>query len=396
VGLEHEALDALDGLGRDRLLAVALLERAAGLGDLLGQPVLALLEELADVGDLLGELGGHGRVHLRRLAAGLGDLEGERGLALLERLARVGELRLECGLAGLEGLADLGQLGQRVARGPARLVALAADLLERGAQLLDVLGGLALVGRQRGQLGADLSGLLAGAGGLGAQLVGQVAQRVEARLRLRGLALQRLEATAVLAGEALGLGLLNLDLGDVLAQALGLAANLLDALQGGGQLLAGGVLVALALALDALQQLLDLGGRGGGLLLALRAQALDLGAQLLAHGLEPLDPAGELAALGLGAVLDLGEGGGEARLGGLHGRGASALGLLDALDQLGAGGLGLRGGGDALGAGGGLVGERRLELGDALEQLVAVCGRGGLGEARLEPRDALQQLLTRG
>ena len=46
------------------------------------------------------------------------------------------------------------------------------------AQLLDVLGGLALVGGERGELGADLGGLLAGAGGLGAQLDGELAQRV--------------------------------------------------------------------------------------------------------------------------------------------------------------------------------------------------------------------------
>ena len=42
----------------------------------------------------------------------------------------------------LERLADLGELGQRVARGAARLVALAADLLERGAQLLALVAQL--------------------------------------------------------------------------------------------------------------------------------------------------------------------------------------------------------------------------------------------------------------
>ena len=97
--LEHEPLDALDGLGGDLLLAVAGLERLARLGDLLGEPLLALLEQPADLGDLGGELGGHRGVHLRGLAAGLGDLEGELLLALLERGAGLGE-------AGLEVLAD--------------------------------------------------------------------------------------------------------------------------------------------------------------------------------------------------------------------------------------------------------------------------------------------------
>ena len=67
------------------------------------------------------------------------------------------------------------------------------------AQLFDVAAGLALVGGERGELGADLGGLLAGAGGVGAQLVGELAQRIEARLRLGGLALQRLEAATVVA-----------------------------------------------------------------------------------------------------------------------------------------------------------------------------------------------------
>ena len=99
MSLQDEALDALDGLGRDRFLPVALLQCAPRLRDLLGEPVLALLEELADIGDLLGELGGDGGVVLGGLAAGRGDLVGERGLALLEGLASLGELRLECGPA---------------------------------------------------------------------------------------------------------------------------------------------------------------------------------------------------------------------------------------------------------------------------------------------------------
>jgi hypothetical protein len=57
VGLQHEPLDPLNGLGGDLLLAVAGLERLARLGDLLGEPMLALLEQPADLGDLGGEPG---------------------------------------------------------------------------------------------------------------------------------------------------------------------------------------------------------------------------------------------------------------------------------------------------------------------------------------------------
>ena len=438
VGVEHEPLDALDRLGRDLLLAVAVLQRLARLGDLLGQPLLALLEQPPDLGDLVGKLGGHGRVHLRGLAAGLADLERELLLALLEGGAGLGELGLERRLARLEGAADLLDLRERVLGRAGGLLAGGPQRLDRGAQLLE-LAGLVVLGGQRGQLGARGGGLLAGGGGVGAQLLGEVAQGVEPLGGVGALALQLLEAAAVVAGQPLGLGLLDLDAGDLLAQALALAADLLDALQRGGELLAGGLALLLALALDALGQRVQLGAGGAGLfftlaldalhervhvgaglaglVFALGLQALDLGAQLLAGGLggllgrraqllarsrglrgallELLDPAGEVAAVGLGALVDGGQRGGKSLLGGLHGLGAGALGGLDLLGELEADGLGPLGGLGALVAVGGRIGQALLELPDALQQL-GLLGDVGAAHA-LEALDApLQRVLLGG
>ena len=276
-----------------------------------------------------------------------------------------------------------------------------AQLVALGAQRLDV-GGRVRGDAQRGELGARGGGLLAGGGGVGAQLVGELAQRVEPLGGLGALARQLLEAAAVVAGQPLGLGLLDLDAGDLLAQALALAADLLDALQRSGELLAGGLALLLAVALDALHERLELGGGGAGLLLALGAQAGDLVAQLHAGGLggldrgllEAVDPAGDVAAVGLRLVLDGGQGGGEALLGGLHRLGAGALGGLDLLGQLEADGLGLLAGGGALVAGGGLVGEALLEPGEALQQLGLLVGERATDA--LEALDALLQLVLAG
>ena len=383
VGVEDEPLDALDRLGGNLLLAVAGLERLARLGDLLGEPLLALLEEPADLGDLGGQLGRHLAVHLRRLAARLGHLVGELLLALLEGGADLGELRLEGGLALLEVVADR---VQRLVGG-----ALALQRLDGRAQLVDLA---ALVGgAQRGELGARGGGLVTGSGGVGAQLVGELAQRVEPPAGIGALAHELVEAAAVVAGQPLGLGLLDLDARDLLAQPLALAADLLDALQRGGELLAGGLALLLALALDALHERLELGARGARLVLALRTQALQLGAcglgGLGARALEPVDALGEIAAIGLGALFDGGEGSGEALLGGGHRLGAGALGGLDLLGELEADGLGLLGGLGALVAGGGLVGQALLELPDAVDK-VGLLARVGL--TLLELTDALEEL----
>ena len=377
---------------------------------------------------------------LRGLAAGLGDFVGELLLALRERGAGLGELCLERGAALLEARADglqrlvVGALLAQRLDGGAQLGALGAQRLDLGG------GGLLAGGAQLGELGACGGGLLAGGGGVGAQLLGQLAHGVEPLGGLGALACQLLEAAAVVAGQPLGLGLLDRDVVDLLAQAVGLAADLLDALQRGGELLAGGLALLLALALDALDERLDLRGDGTRLLLARGLQALDLGAQLGTSGLgsflgggaslragglggllgggaqllaggggllaalleslergrglrdlllELLDPAGEVAAVGLGALVDGGQGGGEALLGGLHRLGAGALGGLDLLGQLEPDGFSFLGGGAALVAGGGVVGQALLDPGDPLQQLGLLVG---VGEPLLEPGDALQEL----
>ena len=383
VGVEDEPLDALDRLGGNLLLAVAGLERLARLGDLLGEPLLALLEQPADLGDLGGQLGRHLAVHLRRLAARLGHLVRELLLALLEGGADLGELRLERGLALLEVVADR---VQRLVGG-----ALALQRLDGRAQLVDLA---ALVGgAQRGELGARGGGLVTGGGGVGAQLVGELAQRVEPPAGIGALAHELVEAAAIVAGQPLGLGLLDLDARDLLAQPLALAADLLDALQRGGELLAGGLALLLALALDALHERLELGARGARLVLALRTQALQLGAcglgGLGARALEPVDALGEIAAIGLGALFDGGEGSGEALLGGGHRLGAGALGGLDLLGELEADGLGLLGGLGTLVAGGGLVGQALLELPDAVDKVGLLAG---VGLTLLKLTDALEEL----
>ena len=127
----------------------------------------------------------------------------ERALALLEGDASLGEL---CGQRGLALLDD------------------APQALDLGAR-----GGAVLV--QCPQLGAKLGGLLACGRGFGAQLLGQLAQLLQPGVRLGGLLLQLEQAAAILAGQPLGLGLLDLDLGDLLAKAGGVAMDLVDALE---------------------------------------------------------------------------------------------------------------------------------------------------------------------
>ena len=128
---------------------------------------------------------------------------------------------------------------------------------------------------------------------------------------------------------------------------------------------------------------------GGGGLLAALLESLERGRGLRDLLLELLDPAGEVAAVGLGALVDGGQGGGEALLGGLHRLGAGALGGLDLLGELEPDGFGFLGGGAALVAGGGLVGQALLDPGDPLQQLGLLVG---VGEPLLEPGDALQEL----
>ena len=109
---------------------------------------------------------------------------------------------------------------------------------------------------QRGDLGAQLGDL--GARGLLAQRVGALAHRLDAGAGLLGLALELVQAAALVAGQALGLGALDGDGGELLADGVGAALDLLDALERGGELGAGGLALALALALQPLERLGEL------------------------------------------------------------------------------------------------------------------------------------------
>ena len=213
-------------------------------------------------------------------------------------------------------------------------------------------------------------------------------------MRLRGLVRRALElgqAAALLAREALGLVALDGHLGQLLAQGVGLALDELDALQRGAQLGAGGLGVALAVALDALERLGELVAGGLDGLLVLGADALELGDQVVLLGLGvaaaellELDDArleGAAGAVGavaglldrlLGAALGLGDGGGDAALDRLGGAGAVGLGALQALGELGAAGLG---GLQRGGAGGVLVEARALQAVHARQQLEVLPGR---------------------
>ena len=257
-----------------------------------------------------------------------------------------------------------GQLGAQRLQGLHGVRVALADLGQLVAQGVDRGAGLGLAGADGLQLGAQGAGRLGAADGLLAQLVGERAQGVQPRAGLLALALELLQAAAVVAGEGLALVALDRDLADALAQPLGVALDGVDALQGGGQLGAGGLQLAVVLALDALERGAQLGAGGLGLL-ALAVDPLQRGLQL---GLAGLGVTGALGA----QRLELGL---HAAAGGLGGLAADRLEIGEAALEVGAG---------ARGAGVGLLeGGGQLRLG----------GRGGLGLLLLEP---LQALVDRG
>ena len=102
------------------------------------------------------------------------------------------------------------------------------------------------------------------------------AQRVHAGAGGLGVAGQLVEAAAVLSG----LGALDGDGGELLAQGVGLTLDGLDALKRGGELGAGGLGLAGAVALEALDRLAQLGAGGLGGLLVLGADLLELDDQV--------------------------------------------------------------------------------------------------------------------
>ena len=152
-----------------------------------------------------------------------GDLGG--GLVAGDDVAQLGDLRAAVAHDGRRGLA---QLGETASRSAATSLAMLAHRLDAGAQGL-------------------------------------------------GLALELVQAAAIVAGQALGRGALDGDGGELLADGVGAALDLLDALERGGELGAGGLALALAVALQPLERRgeLDAGGLRG--LLVLGADLLELG-----------------------------------------------------------------------------------------------------------------------
>ena len=297
------------------------------------------------------------------------------------------------------------------------------DVTGGGRRTRDGLLGGGLRARHRVSQREDVAG-----GGLGAcdglaqrgEFACEVllAHRLDAGAQPVGLALQLVQAAAVVAGQALGGGALDGQAGELLADGVGAALDLLDALQRGGELGAGGLTLALAVALEALERGGELLLGGLRLLLVLRAQRLELGRDVGA-GEASFEAAGGFGdrldrtrfgggdSLGQAAVgqrlggravaLQLIEAGGQARVGGLGARerGAVGLGALQALQagellvavelgrdvlqrplDVGAQGLGLTLclGGALLGVAAGLVELGGQAAGDALELVDALDG----------------------
>ena len=261
-------------------------------------------------------------------------------------------------IVGVELRAQLGQLGpQAVDLGGVgagtRLLGARLQRVEAGIELVDPgIGGLLAQG---GELAADaLEG-----GELGAQAVGLLAQRLDPGPGRLGVARQVLEPAPVLAGQALGLVAVDGDGGQLLAQGIGLALHVLDALERGGELGTGGLGLGGAVALEAGDGLRELGAGGLGGLLVLGADLLQLGGELgladlararaglldlreavLDGGARLLGAAAGLLERPVGAAVGLGHGRGEPRVGGGGGLRPLALQPVQALDQLGARGLG--------------------------------------------------------
>ena len=347
-----------------RMALAQLVDLGAQLVDAALRPAREDVQALADDRHLLARrrLLGDDRLELvpqRRQVRAVARLEP------VDLRAQRGQLGAQCDdrlvlVAGVGGQL----LAQRLERRDGLRVA-GADRLQLGAQL-------GLRRAQRLQLGAQRAGGLGPADGLLAQLVGDRAQGVEPRAGLLALALQLLEPAAVVAGQRLALVAVDGRLADALAQPLGVALERVDPLERRGQLGTGALQLAVVLALDAGECLAQLGAGGVRLLAvacdplqerglacigvtgALVAQALGLGGAGRLQGGEPL--------LELGArVGGLGQRGGQARLG--VGAGLAAL-LLEPLDAAGERAA-VRG---RLLAAGGVVGAGLLEPLQALEQ----------------------------
>ena len=285
-------------------------------------------------------------VELRRAAGDLAAQRGQLGGALPQR-AQLGAKRIEVG-APSGGVDPLAQPFERVEAGPQRL-----QVGQPAAQRLDLAaerGQIARRGVERGQLGAErleLAGAALELGPEGVKIGGAVAQRCD--LAMQGLERRELVAQAVDAGAGgvgvarevvepaavvARLGALDGDGGELLAQGVGLALDVVDPLQRGGELGAGGLGLARAVALEPLDRLgqIDTGGVGGLLVLVAGGLGDVERAEAIVGGLLGVEP-GALEALepGQQVAMVFGAQGGGLALGGL----GAALGALARLLELG-------------------------------------------------------------
>ena len=294
-----------------------------------------------------GDLGGDGRIGRRRRGDRVtqgGDL-GCNGLVALDGVAQRGDLAGRC-LVALDGLAQLrdlaggglvagDRLAQRVDLGVGRLVP-GDDV----AQLGDLRSGRHEVGVER------LAQVVVGDGlAQRRDLVLERAHRLDAVAQRLGLALELVQTATVVAGDG---SALDRDVRELLADGVGTALDLVDPLQGGGELGASGLALTLTFALQALDRGRELDASGLRRLLVLGADLLKLGGDVDAIQARLECGAGGVgAAGGLGDRLDgtrLGGGDGLADpgVGQRRGLGAVALELVDAGVQALGSGLGLR------------------------------------------------------
>ncbi len=244
------------------------------------------------------------------------------------------------GLAQLRDVAGSGlvagdSLAQRVDLGIGRLVT-----RDDVAQLGDLRGGRHEVGVKR------LAQVVVGDGlAQRRDLVLERAHRLDPIAQRLGLALELVQTAAVVAADG---GALDRDVRELLADGVGAALDLVDPLQSGGELGAGGLALTLTFALQALDRGREFDASGLRRLLVLGADLLKLG-----RDVDAIQARLERGAGGVGAAGGLGDRLDGARLGGgngladpgvgqRRGLGAVALELVDAGVQALGSGLGLR------------------------------------------------------
>ena len=274
----------------------------------------------------LGVAGERVNVALDRL--GLGRASGGA-------LAKLGGGRLLLG----QQPAELGDLGRHRAGFAAELRDLVGKRLVAGD---GVVGRDFVAGDGVAQLGKLTRGRFVARDRLAhlGQLVGQLgrallllAHRLDAGAQRIRLALQVVHAAAVVVGDAGGLGALDGDRGQLLANGVGVALDVLDALEGARELGAGGLALALAFALQSGDRLGELDACGLRSRFVLGAEALDLPGDVGSLGEAGVEAAGGLSDRLGRALFGGGDGLGEPGIGDGFGGVTVAFQLVEAGGQ---------------------------------------------------------------